>query len=212
MLPKVELALIGFIVFGFIPVVLAMTIERWFWHLPLFGKLIQRKLEWDAETILHPGGDITIKTFRETAGMGAKVTVAHHLATAANDIKIQLGRAQFRAFLVTLVGFGLVAFAESNYTIAKNDTTSPAAQIQNAPASPIGQTPSSSPTPATGNARTLEATPLDVLLRILITYTLPVGAAVLLIESYTLIFALFDQARKYEDLLDPERVRRRGAA
>jgi hypothetical protein len=201
-IPNLEFALGTFLVFGLLPLILALTIERWFWRLPLFGKLIQKKLEWDAETVMLSG--VTIKVFRETANMGAKVSVAHHLATAANDIKIQLGRAQYRAFIITFVGFGLVALAQSTSALSEPQITPAPAQVGSAASPDAHVAVSASPT-ETGTKR-VDSRSLEVLLRIFMTYTLPVGAVALLIESFTLLFALFDQVRKYEELLDPERV------
>lgn len=190
MTPLVLLSLFGFVIFGVIPLILALTADRWFWYIPLFGNLVQQKLVWDPENAKATGGSETIKSYRLRDDMGAKITVTHHLADVANDVKVQLTHGQLRTFVVTLLGFLLVFFAETNFAVQHPPTPKPQP----------GQTAPPAPT----------TSPIDAVVRVLAAYTLPIAAGASLFEALALLLATYNQARKYEGLLDPGRVARRG--
>ena len=166
-----------FIIFGAIPFVLGLTSAWWFWKLRLIGKLWPSKLKWDEDAVNLPTQPILLRVLRETDSLGAKTTIAHHLALWANDIRVRLMNAQIRAFAMTFVGYGLIALAAR-------------------------QPKATAPTTSGSDGWT-------VLLQILTVYTLPVTAAISLFEAYALITCLIDQARKFEDLLDPGAALRR---
>jgi hypothetical protein len=170
-----DLSLYFFIVFGLMPFVMALFSEHWFWRLPLVCKVWKRKKEWDDAEVELPSAKVKLKVIRETTSTGSKITVAHHLAQWADDVRVRLFSAQVRGFAIVLVGWVLTV---------------------------IPQTPP--PTADQGRAE-------YVILRMLATYTLPVAGVAAMFEAYTLLWALYDQLRKYQDLLDPERIARRGS-
>lgn len=187
-----SVAVIGvaaFILFGLVPLLTAATMEIWFWRLPLIRQLEDRRVVWDQEEAWVPPQATSISDYRKQRDMGAKITVTHHLADLASEIKQRLLSAHLRAAIVTGVGGLLIVFATA----------------QPAPAAAGKGSPSAKPSVVDDVGQ--------IVVQFLAKYTVPISATALIVESMALILGLMDQCRKYETLLDPARVgaRRRKA-
>jgi hypothetical protein len=210
---KLWLGGLAFVVFGLIPLALALSMERWFWRLPLIRSLEQRKNEWDAETIWFPSAATVLGEYRVQKHIGSKITVAHHLADVASDVKNRLMQAQIRTFIITVIGVLLIGFSQMSQPSREpqraNDVIAPPSTLQGH-ASPSLTANAAPRQVGKGGA---DAGPDDIMLQLLLniftTYTVPIGATAFIVEATALILGLMDQSRKYERLLEPERVRAR---
>lgn len=178
-----------FVSLGLTPFVMAMTAERWFWRLiPLFGKLYEKKISWDKELVALPqdAANVTIKTLREQNSLGSKITVTHHLAAAANDVKVQIQRAHVLSFIFAMLGTILSVSSAIK-------TTSGGAASASA-ANPM----------APGSAAAFQSQFIDNALAGLTSFIVPYVPSMAIVYACSITYMLWDQVRKYEDVLAPE--------
>ena len=192
-------SVIGFILFGVLPLISALTMEKWFWRLPLIGDLEEKKVEWDLQDIWLPPAAIPIAEYRMQKNMGAKITVTHHLADVASDIKHRLMYTQVRTFIFTLLGLVFIFIVQYAATRPQATSQVPQRPVTQAPTVQVPQQPF--------NIQTQSGSFLAV--KLLATYTAPFSALALLVEAVALVLSLIDQTRKYERLLNPPRIHAR---
>src|SRR5262245_33526205 len=104
--------IIGLIFFGVVPLISALTMEKWFWRLPLIGALERKRREWDPQPIWMPTTEMSIKDYRNHEDMGAKITITHHLTVIASEIKDSLVASQIRTFGLTALGVAFIAVVQ----------------------------------------------------------------------------------------------------
>lgn len=116
---------IPFVITIGVPMLLALTIDIWFWKIRAFKALREQAEIFDSEVIPSAPSAMPLKKLRKWDDLGDKMVVSHHLMGAVDDVTDSIRETTLLATALVLLLYLFVVYVQAAAPTSQSPSPSP---------------------------------------------------------------------------------------